>query len=338
MAQGHELPPPFAMMQMITGYWVSQVVATLAQLDVADAIAEGKTTVDAIASRAKADPGAMSRLLRTAASLGIVKRDAEGRFSTTPLGDTLRSGVPGSMRGMAIAETAPGHWLPWGKLADAVRTGERQTKAVLGQEIFEYYAANPKEGHDFDLAMSGFSSLLAPGIAAAIEVAQGARIADIGGSQGDLLTTLLAAHPGTSGVLLDLPSVIVRAKDRIAQLGLSDRVELVGGDFFASVPSADVYLMKHILHDWDDAQCTSLLGHCAKAMKPGGRVLVIELVLPDTDQPGLPPLMDMNMLVMLPGKERTQGEYAKLFEAAGLELSRAIPTKTPFVVLEATKA
>lgn len=338
MAQGHELPPPFAMMQMITGYWVSQIVAAVAQLDVADAIADGKNTVEAIAKNAKADPSAMARLLRTAASLGIVKRDAEGRFSTTPLGDTLRSGVPGSMRDMAVAETAPGHWLPWGKLADAVRTGERRTPSVLGKEIWDHYAANPDEGRAFDLAMSGFSSLLAPGIAGSIDVPAGARIADVGGSQGELLTALLGAHPGTTGVLLDLPPVIVRARERITKLGLADRVELVGGDFFASVPSADLYVMKHILHDWDDAQCTQLLTSCARAMKPGGRVLVIELVLPDTDQPGLPPLMDMNMLVMLPGKERTQGEYAALFDAAGLKLTRAIATKTPFVVLEATKS
>jgi hypothetical protein len=338
MADAHELPPPFAMMKMITGYWVSQVVSACAQLDVADAIAEGKTTVDAIAGRAKADRDAMARLLRTAASLGIVKRDAEGRFSTTPLGDTLRSGVPGSMRNMAVAETAPGHWLPWGRLAEAVRTGERQTPKVFGKEIFDYYADNAEEGAAFDLAMSGFSSLLAPGIAAAIEVPAGARIADIGGSQGELLTALVSAHAGTTGVLLDLPATIVRARDRIAKLGLTERVELVAGDFFTSVPSADLYVMKHILHDWNDAQCTQLLSHCAKAMRPGGRVLVIELVLPDADEPGLPPLMDMNMLVMLPGKERTRAEYARLFESAGLKLTRSIPTKTPFGVLEATKA
>lgn len=338
MAQGHELPPPFAMMQMITGYWVSQIVGALARLDVADSIAAGHTSVPQIAERAKADPDAMGRLLRAAASLGVVKRDAEGRFSTTPLGDTLRSAVPGSMRDMAIAQTAPGHWLPYGQLAEAVRTGARRTNATLGKELFDHYAASPDEGRAFDGAMADFSAALAPALAGAVELPAKARVADVGGSLGPLLSAVLRANPGTSGVLLDLAPTIVRAKERFEASGLADRVELVAGDFFVSVPEADAYLLKNILHDWDDAQCVRLLENCARSLRPGGRVLVFELVLPETDQPGLPPLMDMTMLVVTTGRERTQAEYAKLFEAAGLKLARAIPTKSPFTVLEATKA
>lgn len=338
MAQGHELPPPFAMMQMITGYWVSQIVAALARLDVADAIAAGHTSVAQIAQRAKADPEAMARLLRAAASLGVVKRDAEGRFSTTPLGETLRTGVPGSMHDMAIAQTAPGHWLPYGQLAEAVRTGAPRAKSALGRDLFEHYAANPDEGRAFDGAMADFSSALAPALAAAVELPPKARVADVGGSLGALLGAVLANNPGSSGVLLDLPATVVRAKERFAANGLADRVELVAGDFFASVPEADAYLLKNILHDWDDAHCVTLLSNCARSMRSGGRVLIFELVLPEVDQPGLGPLMDMTMLVVTTGKERTQAEYASLLGAAGLELTRAIPTKTPFSVLEATKA
>jgi hypothetical protein len=337
MAEGQELPPPFAMMKMLTGYWVSQIMGAMAQLDVADAIAEGSTSIDAIAARTKSDTAAMERLVRAAASLGVVKRDAEGRISNTPLGETLRANVPGSMHAMAKALTMPGHWLPWGKLADAVRTGENQASATLGSDLFGYYTAHASEEAVFDQAMSNFSGLLAPGIAAAVQLQPGARVADVGGSKGELLGALLTANPGTSGVLLDRAPVVARAKERLATLGLLDRVELVGGDFFVSVPSADVYVMKHILHDWDDARCIQLLANCAHAMRPGGRVMIAELVLPDTDAPGLAPLMDINMMAIVPGKERTQAQYARLFEAAGLKLSRAIATKTPLSVLEATK-
>jgi ubiquinone/menaquinone biosynthesis C-methylase UbiE len=333
-----ELPPPFAMMKMITGFWVSQIVGSVARFDVADAIATGVNTSAAIADRAKTDRAAMERLLTAAASLGLVTRDAEGRFATTPLGATLRSGVPGSMRDMAIAQTAPGHWLPWGRLHDAVRTGERMTTTVLGREIWDHYAQNPEEGATFDLAMSGFSSLLAPAIAAAIELPKGARVVDVGGSRGELLMAILGANPGASGVLLDLPPVVARAKARIEQLGLAERVELVGGDFFGAAPSADAYVLKHILHDWNDAECEKILGNVARAMRPGGKVYVVELVLPETDQPGLAPLMDINMMVMLTGRERTEREYAALFARAGLSLTRTITTKSPFSVLEARAA
>lgn len=338
MAHGHDLPPPFQMMQMITGYWVSQIAGALAELGVADAIASGKTTPRAIAEHAGADPDAMARLITAAASLGIVKRDASGHLTNTPLGETLRSGVPGSMREMARANTAPGHWLPWGQLADAVRHGSARTEAVFGKDLFAYYQATPSEGRTFGLAMTGFSSLVAPAVASAIQAPAGSRVADVGGSEGALLAAVLRANAGTSGVLLDRPEVVVRARETLASQGLGERVECVGGDFFASVPSADVYLLKHILHDWDDERCTLLLSHCAKAMRPGGRVVVVELVLPDVDQPGLAPLMDINMLALVPGRERTQAGYAKLFEAAGLKLANVIQTKTPFVVLEATKA
>jgi predicted O-methyltransferase YrrM len=325
------------MLKMITGYWVSQIVGTLAELRIIDALAAGPAKPEALAGQVGAEPRALSRLLRAAAAVGVVGRDSQGRYAPTPLGETLRTGVPGSMAGMAIAQTSPGHWLPWGRLADAVRTGSRQTPAALGDEIFQYYSKNPSEAAAFTGAMGNLAALAANEVARVLDCGSASRVVDVGGANGTLAAALLRAHPGLTATVMDLPHVVADARAALAAAGLADRCEVLAGDFFQRIPEGDIYLLKQILHDWNDAQGGKILRNCAAAMRPGGRVVVVEMVIPDDGRPSLAQLMDINMLVMLPGQERSRNEYAALFEAAGLRFERLTETHSPFQVIEAVK-
>jgi len=271
------------------------------------------------------------------ASVGVVAQD-DTRFALTPLGAMLRKDVPGSMRDMARAQTMPGHWLPWGRLTDAVRTGTRQTAAALGMEIFDHYANHPEERAAFSGAMHGIASLVA-GEAARVYDASGHRVVcDVGGSSGTIVAGFLRANPNLAGIVFDLPEVAPLATAALAKAGLGDRCRAIGGDFFADVPVADLYVMKHILHDWNDEQCKTILRNCAKHLVPGGRLLIIEMVVPEDGRPSPAPLMDVNMLVITHGRERTAGQYSELLAAAGLRLGDVRPTQSPLQVLVADKA
>jgi hypothetical protein len=338
MADPNHTPPPELMFKLITGYWVSQAIGVAADLAIADRLAEHPASADELAQATAVEPHALFRLLRTLSAVGVFRATEAGRFVLTPLGETLRSNVPGSMRDFAVAQTREGHWLPWGKLSDAVRTGQRQTVATLGGEIFEHYAKMPKEAAAFSGAMNNLASLVAGEAARAIDTSHAKVVVDVGGANGTLLAALLRANPALSGVLFDLPHVIGGARAAMEAHGYASRCEIVGGDFFASVPAGDVYLLKQILHDWDDDQSIRILQNCARAMNAGGRLFVVEMVIPDDGRPSPAQFMDLNMLVMLPGKERTRSEYAALFERAGLRFVRLIETHSPFQLVEALRA
>ena len=331
------MPPAARMMQMITGHWVSQTVGTLARLGIADAIADGAATSAAVAAQCGSNPDATRRLLRTAAGLGVCVEGPPETFRLTPVGETLRSKVPGSLRDFAVAETDQGHWLSWGLMAEAVKSGERAAPRALGQEIFQWYESHPQDGVAFAGAMGNLSSIVAGEVANCCEFPKTGTVVDIGGSHGVLLATVLRQHPGPSGIVFDLPEVAARAGQALEALGLAGRAKAVGGDFFADVPAGDVYLLKQVLHDWNDDQCRTILSKCAARLGPGGKVLIVEMTIPDDNSPSMASMMDMNMLVMLPGRERSLKEYRGLLDAAGLTLDRVIPTHSPFQVIEASK-
>lgn len=334
MNEPHDLPPPQRMMQMITGYWVTQIVGTIAALGIVDHVAAGATDADAIARSAGADPAATVRLLRAAASLGLFVC-VDGRYAVTSLGATLGSG-PGSMRGMAIAQAAPGHWLPWGRFTDAIRTGERQTPAALGADIFDYYGTHPAEAAAFSSAMAGLSSMVARDVAENLDTQGVARMVDVGGASGTATAALLTANPTLTSVLLELPHAVDEAKAALARFG--GRCEIVAGDFFERVPEGDLMLLQNIMHDWDDARCATILANCAKAMRPGGRLVIVEQIIPEEGRSSHATLMDLNMLVMLHGHERTLREYDALLQSAGLRVRRVMQTRSPFSLLEAVRA
>lgn len=331
MSEPHELPPPQRMMQMITGYWGTQIVGAIATLGIVDHIGAGVRDAGAIARACGTDPRATLRLLRAGASLGLFTY-CDGEYVVTALGETLGSGA-GSMRGMAIAQSAPGHWLPWGRFTEAVRSGVRQTPAALGAEIFDYYSTHPGEAAAFSGAMQGLSSMVARDVAENLDTRGSTRAVDVGGASGTLIATLLDANAELEGVLLELPHVVASAEAALARFGA--RCEVVAGDFFTSVPEGDLLLVQNILHDWDDAQCGTLLRNCAKALRPGGRIVIVEQLISDDGSPPQATLMDLNMLVMLHGRERTLREHDALLQTAGLRVLRVLQTRSPFSLLEA---
>jgi hypothetical protein len=323
------------MLQLATGHWVSQACAVFARLGVADRLADGPRHSDDLALEVEAHPDALYRLLRACASVGVVAERPGRTFSLTPLGGTLRSDVPGSLRDFVVAQMAPGHWHPRGRLFDAVREGRPQTVAVLGCDIFSFYAQNPDESEPFNRAMGSLSSMVASEVVENFDFSGYATVNDVGGGHGTLLAAVLETHPGLSGVLIDLPHAIAEARAVLAGRGLSTRAELVAGDFFDGVPAADVYLLKAILHDWDDVRARHILRNCRANAAAGAKALIVEVVI-DPGESSIAELIDLNMLVMLTGRERCADEYAALLDASAFRLDRVMPTRTPFSILEAT--
>jgi hypothetical protein len=326
------------MMQMLTGFFVTQIAGAVATYSIGDHLAKGPATAEKIAAIEGIDSAATFRLLRACASLGLVCCEDGLTFSSTPLLGTLRTNVPGSLHSIAIAWSAPGHWLPWGRFLDAMRTGQPQTVPALGATIFDYYAQQPEESAAFTNAMHGFTSGVAQEVARLVDTSTAKLAVDIGGASGTLIHSLMTTNPQLHGIILDLPDVVPSATAAAAALGLAERSSVLGGDFFVSVPEADLYLLKHILHDWNDGQAVRILENCRRAMRPGGRVIVIELLLGEIGEQGPAPFMDLNMMVMLPGRERTLSEYRALLKKAGFRLDKSSPTRSSMAVIEAVAA
>ena len=329
-------PPPLQMFQMITGYWVTQIVGAIAEFEIADLLAGGPKSAAELAAESSTDPDGLYRLLRAGATLGVFATDERGAFLLTPLGQTLRSNVPGSMRDMARAQSAPAHWLPWGQLRQSVLTGASQSKAALGMEIWEHYQKNPPEGAAFSGAMHNLAMQAAAELVQVVDTSAARVVVDVGGATGTLASALLDKNPALTGIVLDLPQVAPTARQALVDRGLAGRCEFVGGDFFRQVPAGDLFVLKQVLHDWNDAECTTLLRNVAAALRPGGRVFIVEMVIPDDGAPSPAQLMDINMMVLLSGRERTAAEYGALLSAAGLRLRKVHQTHSPFQILEAS--
>jgi len=332
-----QLPPTALVMQMITGHWVSQLVGSLSRLGIPDALAEQPLTSAAIAKKCGSHPDATYRILRAATGLGFFKEIRPDTFQLTPLGDVLRSNTPGSLRDFSIAETDHGHWMAWGCLINAVMTGEHAAPKALGKEIFEWYEEHPQEAAVFSGAMTNLAAMVAGEVADVCDFSKAKRIVDVGGSHGTLLAAVLKKHVGASGSVIDLPQVADRARRALEANGLAARAEAIGGDFFIDVPEGDVYLLKQILHDWNNEQCRTILANCARRLAAGGRIYIVEMIIPDDNSPSFASLMDLNMMVMLPGRERSLKEYQVLLDASGLKFDRVLATHSPFQIIEASK-
>jgi len=339
MADPHELPPPALLTNLIFGKCVTQAVAVAAHLGVADRLKDGPRTADAIAPACGAQPDALHRLLRALATVGVVVEHADRTFSLTPVGDCLRTDGPSSLAAMAKLFGEGWHSAAWADLLQSVKTGESAFPRVHGEPGFAWMRSHPREAEVFHEAMTGFSTMTAFVVASTYDFSSAKTIVDIGGGHGFLLSTILRQHPQARGILFDLPDTVAGAKDPIAAAGLAGRCEVVGGDFFQSVPAGgDVYMLQHIIHDWDDDASVKILAGCAAGLAPGGRVLVIETVLPPPGVPSFAKVLDLEMLVVSDGgRERTEREYATLFERAGLQLDRVTPTPAPVAILEATR-
>lgn len=308
------------MMTMLTGFWVTQIVSAAATFNLADHLAAGIDTAEAIAAKEHIDPDATRRLIRACGSLGLVTSADGVRLTGTSLLSTLLRDDPNSLRGMALVQAAPGHWLTWGCFADAVRSGTGQMQAAHGTcgTIFDYFAAHPDEASHFTEAMSNLSAAAAIEIAKVIDTRGVGYAVDVGGANGEVLRAMMRANPDLRGAIYDLAHIVPDAAAAARKDGLQERLSAVGGDFFESVPPSDLYLLKYILHDWDDESCTRILRNCRAALHEGGRLVVIDYLVGGFGVPGLPTMMDMNMLVMNGGKERDLAEFDALFASTGL--------------------
>lgn len=337
-APANNLPPAQRLTEGILGFWIAQVIHSVARLGVADRLASGPRPSDEVAREVGAHPDGLYRLLRGAIPAGLVQEVSPRTFALTPMGTLLRSDVPGSMRDMAIGMVDRSHWLPWGRLPEAVRTNHSTTRAALGADVWEHFDKNPEEGIIFARTMGALTAVVASEVPRLHDFSRYARVADIGGSQGVLLEGVLRAYPSCRGILFDLPPVIQGARARLEAVGLSGRVELVGGSFFEPViPAAEAYLVKHIIHDWDDAPATSILRNIHQGAPEGARLFLVERVMPEEGDVGIAPLMDLNMLVMADGRERTAREFKALLESTGWELERITPSQTPASLIEARR-
>ena len=328
------LPPEVVVTQMIFGKWVAMAVSVAAKLRVADALAAGPKSAADLAAETGTHAPSLYRVLRALAGVGVFAEGADGRFAQTPLSAVLRSDVPGSMRALADYCGADWSWRPWGHLLDAVRTGRTAFDAVFGEPVFEYLAKHPDESAVFNEGMTGFSMQEAPAVAEAYNFSPFDTVVDVGGGHGHLLCTILKKYAGPRGVVFDAPHVAEGATPRIAAAGLADRCRAEGGDFFASVPAGDAYVLKHIVHDWPDDKAAAILRNCRAAAKPGAKLVLVEMVIPPGNGPSPGKLLDLEMLVVASGRERTEGEYAHLLAGAGWKLTRVLPTASPTSVIE----
>jgi hypothetical protein len=330
MSDQHSPMPHEQLLGVLFGFWTAAAVGSFARLKIADAMAKGAADAGAIAEAINANPEAVNRLLRGCTMAKIVTSTGPKTYALTPVGELLRSDSMPSLRALLDAETAPGHWLPWGHLDQVVKSGKNDVEKALGMNVWDYYAKNKDEGNTFSQAMTGMSMMAVHAVAAAYTYPTATKVVDVGGAHGALLGTVLAAQPNAKGVLFDLPHVVETAPAQ-------DRVEKIGGDFFKEVPAGgELYLLKFILHDWDDANCVAILKQVRRAMAPGGKLAVIEMLIPEDGAPHPSKLLDLNMMVMLTGRERTGAEMTALLEKADFKVAKIVPTHSPFSIIEAT--
>ena len=330
------VPPHVQMIQMGTACWVSRLVYTAASLRLADHLSNGPRSAAELAAILGTNPRALHRFMRTLASFGILTQDQSEKFALTPLGDALKSDAPGAARSTILAMAGPWMWKAFGEFQYSVETGKTAMEKVFGMPLFDYLAQNPQEAAQFSEAMVGIHGAEPPAVAAAYDFSPFASIVDVGGATGNMLAHILARYPQPKGVLFDRPHVVTEAPALLRARGVESRVSIVHGNFFESVPAGgDVYILSHIIHDWNEEQCLTILGHCRKAMKPGARLLIVEFVLPEGNTPHFGKLLDMVMLAIPGGEERTPGEYKTLLAAAGLKMTRVIPTASDVSIVEA---
>lgn len=323
--------------QVFGGSWITQGLWAAAELGIADQLAAGPATAEELAARTNAHSGALYRLLRALAGVGVFAQDAQGRFELTPAAELLRSDAPRSQRAFAIMMGAEFH-SAWGELLHSIKTGQPGFNRRFGAPFFEHMTRHPDRHHLYDDAMEGVHGPETEPVLDAYDFSAFQTIVDVGGGNGSAISAMLARHPAMQGVLFDLPAVADRTRAALAGSSANGRLRVEGGDFFKSVTAgADAYVLRHILHDWEDPEAVAILRTCRQAMKPASRILVVEMVLPPGNEPAFGKWLDL-MMLLVAGRERTSDEYGALFAAAGLKLNRVIPTASDVSVVEGVPA
>jgi hypothetical protein len=330
------LPPHAQLIQMGTASWVSATVYAAAKLGLADHLAAGPRSAAELAGATRTHAPSLHRLMRTLAGLGILTERDGQQFALTSLGDALKTDAPGSARATLMAFCGPALWHSWEEIVYSLETGKTGFERACGMPLFEYLAQHPQEASYFSEAMVGYHGAEPPAVAKAYDFSRLKTIVDVGGATGNMLAAILSQHEGPRGVLYDRPHVVSDAPALLKARGVQARVAIEPGDFFERVPAGgDAYLLSHIIHDWNEEQCLTILGHCRNAITPDGRLLIVETVLPTGDTPHQGKVQDMVMLVLPGGQERTEAEYASLLGKARFRLTRVVPTESIVSVVEA---
>ncbi len=331
--------PSTTLRRLVNGYQVSQAIHVAASLGIADLLAAGPRASEELAADTGTHPGALYRLLRALAAVGVLEEDGERRFVLTPLGEPLRSDVADSIAGWAAFVGRPYYWQAWSALGESVRSGENAFRQVHGVGVWEYRSTRPEEALVFDRAMASVSGRVGRALVAAYDFGRFGTVADVGGGHGGFLAALLTANPAMRGVLFDLPHVVATAGPTLQAAGVAERCRIEAGSFFDAVPAgSDAYVLMHVIHDWEDAEAVEILRTCARAAAGSAPVLLVEqLVAPPNAGPETK-LSDLNMLVGPGGLERTREEFAQILAAAGLRLERVAAEAFGQHVLEAVAA
>ena len=321
--------------RMIAGFWATQAIHVAVRLRVPDLLSAGPRTAEELTAETGTHARSLYRLLRALSSSGVFREDAEHRFALTPLSECLLGNTAGSLSALAWMR---GDWQyrAWGDLLHNVQTGETAFEHVFGEPLFEFLRHTPENAAIFDQGMVGVHGRETEAMLAAFDFSDIRVLADIGGGNGSVLAAVLAKYPSLQAILFDRADVIDRAKSNLTQAGVAERVQFIAGDFFQSVPSgADAYFLRHIIHDWDDQQATSILKNCRAVMPSDGRLLLAEFVLPDGQEPFHGKWFDLAMMVVTGGQERTETEYRRLLDMCGFAWQRVVPTASELSVIEA---
>jgi len=334
------MPPEAQLMQLTSGCLVAPAIYVVAKLGIPDILKDAPKTAAELAEATGTNADALYRVMRATASVGVLEEGSDGSFANSPISDTLREDWPTSAKAITLWMLEPAHWRVYGELMYSVNTGKTAWDNVYGEPIFDSLFGSMRDlGGIFNQAMTSFSRQTIPAILAAYDFSTFGTIADIGGGHGHLLGAILKEYPGANGVLFDMPVVLDGALPMLESCGVRDRVDLVSGDFTEAVPVvADCYLLKHIIHDWLDDKNRTILGNIRASMPDSARVLIIDGIIPPAGEPSFAKLLDLEMLMLPGGKERTEDEFRTLLESAGFRMTRAIRTPSPSSIIEAVKA
>jgi SAM-dependent methyltransferase len=333
------MPPFAALFQMCNAKWVSSAISVAAKLGVADHLESGPKTAKQLADEMNVHEMALYRLLRALTGVGVFHEGDGHLFSHTALSDLLRSNANPSLRNLEMMLIDDWYTKAWTELGWTIETGRAAPEKVFGMSLFEYFSKHPEDAVNFNGAMTDLSKGDGPAVVASYDFSRFEHIVDVGGGVGALLAAILESAPKLRGTLLDMPYVIERAKKGPLLASFTPRCEFVGGSFFEAVPkAADAYIMKHIIHDWDDEHATKILKNCRRAMRPDSKLLVVDRVVGPPNQPDQAKLFDLEMMVNPGGLERSEPEWRRLFGMSGFRLERTIPTPAPQSILEGTPA
>ncbi|MGH9309445.1 MAG: methyltransferase [Vicinamibacterales bacterium] len=322
--------------QIGTGYMVSTALHVAVRLRIADRLADGPRSTADLARDTGTNEDALYRVLRLLASVGVFQEGADRTFGHSDASALLRSDVPGSLHEMTLWIADPFHLRVYADAMHSVTTGQPAVEKTVGMPVFEYFPRDPELSEIFNDAMTAFSASMIPAALDAYDFSGIRTLVDVAGGHGQVLTSILQRYPEMQGVLGDLEHVLAGARPRILEQGLADRCRTEVIDFFKAVPEGgDAYIMKHIIHDWDDDRAALILSNIRRAMKPGGRVILLDSVLLPANQPDFGKILDLEMLLLPGGRERTEEEFRALFARAGFALTRVVPTRSPLSVIEA---